>query len=69
MAYDIPEDTSNFVFVGRGPGAIFAKPPPSRRVVLEEDVAKVFKDSAAVNRALRKLIEAMPVQPRRRKSA
>ena len=69
MAYDVPDDTSDFVVVGRGPGDVFAKSSPPKRVELEADVAKVFKDSAAVNKALRKLIEAMPARPRRRQTA
>ncbi len=69
MAYDVPGDTSNFVFAGRGSGSVFARPAQTNQVVLEKDVAKVFKDSAAVNKALRKLIEAMPPTPRKRKSA
>jgi hypothetical protein len=38
-------------------------------VKLATDVAKVFKNSQDVNKALRKLIEAMPAEGRRRKSA
>ena len=34
--------------------------------MLEADVAKVFKDSAAVNKALRKLLEAVPVMAAQR---
>ncbi len=60
MAYDVPADTSDFVFVGRGPGNVFAKPRDIRQIVLDADVAKVFKDAEAVNNALRKLMEAMP---------
>ena len=70
MAYDLPDDTSHFVTVGRGPGAIFAKPPKgSKTVLLEPDVAKVFKDANAANRALRKLIEAMPDRSAKRKKS
>ena len=71
MAYDIPEDTSDWTPVGRGPKALFAKPPRRGTTVqLDADVAKVFKDAAAVNRALRKLIEAMPpAGARKRRSA
>jgi hypothetical protein len=36
-------------------------------VRLDNDVAKVFRDSGSVNRALRKLIEAMPAQPAKRR--
>ena len=68
MAYDIPQDTSDWAPVGRGKRAIFAKPDP-RMVKLATDVAKVFKNSQDVNKALRKLIEAMPAEGRRRKSA
>ncbi|HWE05014.1 MAG TPA: hypothetical protein VG326_21580 [Tepidisphaeraceae bacterium] len=39
-------------------------------VRLDNDLRKVFKDDEEVNRALRKLIEAMPVKSaRKRKSA
>jgi uncharacterized protein (DUF4415 family) len=71
MAYDVPDDTSHFVPVGRGPGAVFAKPPKKQTVIrLDPDVAKVFKDAGSVNRALRKLLEAIPAPPtRRRKTA
>jgi hypothetical protein len=72
MAYEIPADTSNWVPVGRGPGAIFNKPPKGavKVVELDADVAKVFKDAAAVNNALRKLIEAVPqAGGRKRRSA
>ena len=67
MAYDLPEDTSDWVPVGRGPKAIFAKPGDLKMVQLDSDVGRVFRDSEAVNNALRKLIEAMPA--RKRKSA
>jgi len=61
MAYEVPTDTSGWTFVGRGPKALFAKPPKSQSTVeLDADVARVFKDAASVNKALRKLIEAMP---------
>jgi hypothetical protein len=68
MAYDVPADTSDFVFVGRGPGNVFTKPRGVRQVALEADVAKVFKSDAAVNNALRKLMEAMPQPAKRRKT-
>jgi hypothetical protein len=70
MAYDpTPEETADWVEVGRGPVAIFAKPPKSRTIVLAGDVAKVFRNSAEVNNALRMLIEAVPVQRKNRKTA
>ena len=72
MAYDIPDDTSHFVPVGRGPNAVFDKPARAT-VDLDPDVAEVFNTSKQVNNALRKLIEAMPKQAKasakRRKSA
>ena len=40
-----------------------------KKIELAPDVAKVFKDSAAVNNALRKIIEALPNSARKRKSA
>jgi hypothetical protein len=55
MAYEMPEDVSHLDFK-----------PARRRVELEADVAKVFKDSASVNKALRKLIEAMPTTNKRK---
>ena len=55
MAYDLPADVSHLPFKRVKP-----------RVELEEDVAKVFRDSAAVNNALRKLIEAMPTTGKRK---
>jgi hypothetical protein len=71
MAYDpSPEETAEWIPVGRGPAAIFAKPSWKLKMVeLEPDVAEVFKDSKAVNRALRKLIAAVPGAARRKKSA
>src|SRR4051812_37179511 len=68
MAYDpSPEETAKWTPVGRGMKGLFAK-PKARLVPLEPDVAKVFKDAAAVNNALRKIIEAMPhALPRKRK--
>ncbi len=61
MAYDLPEDTSGFVPVGRGPEAIFNKSAKAN-VDLDADVARIFTDGKQVNNALRKLIEAMPPQ-------
>lgn len=61
MAYDpTPEQTEKWAFVGRGRAALLAKPPVTSTVRLDSDVAKVFKTAADVNKALRKLIEAMP---------
>jgi hypothetical protein len=68
MAYDpSPEETANWTPVGRGLASLFAK-PAARTVVLEKDMAKVFKNSASVNKALRKMIATMPA-PRKRKTA
>jgi hypothetical protein len=60
MAYEMPDDLShrNYRRVNEG-----------RTVVIDADVAKVFADDAAVNNALRKLMEAVPQPPKRRKSA
>jgi hypothetical protein len=72
MAYDgpTPKELEHWIPVGRGPEAIFARPPGHGRTVeLEPDIAAVFKDSEAVNRALRKLIEAVPDVAKRKKSA
>jgi len=67
MAYDLPEDTSDWVSAGRGRESIFAKPPTV--IALEPDVAKVFKNSETVNRALRKLLEALPSAEKKKKTA
>jgi hypothetical protein len=40
-----------------------------RLVVLETDVAAVFKNSAAVNQALRRVLKARPSASRRKRSA
>jgi hypothetical protein len=72
MAYDpSPEETADWIPVGRGPEAIFAKPSDhkAKMVKLDPDVAEIFKDSEAVNLALRKLIEAVPEMTKRKKSA
>src|SRR4051812_37008440 len=63
MAYDpSSSETEKWMPVGRGPESLFAKPPRRATVIeLDADVAKVFKDAAAVNNALRKLIEAVPL--------
>ena len=69
LAYD-PADTSDrrrWAVVGQGPKAIFAK--PSGLVRLDPDVAAVFTDSSAVNKAPRLLIEAVPNGTKRKKSA
>lgn len=46
----------------------FADPERRQRlaVVLDEDVAKVFTNAEAVNRALRALLDAVPTSPVRR---
>jgi methylphosphotriester-DNA--protein-cysteine methyltransferase len=38
-------------------------------VVLDPDVAAAFKDSAAVNRALRAILDATPVRTRKKRTA
>ena len=63
MAYDLPEelDFSKLEHIGRGIGAIERHARTHAvQVKLEPDVAVVFKDSAAVNKALRAFINAMP---------
>lgn len=47
----------------------FADPerPKRRAVVLDEDVAEIFTTAAAVNRALRALLEAVPDTAARRR--
>jgi hypothetical protein len=56
MAYDLPKDVSHLPFRRVKP-----------KIELDHDVAEVFSDSAAVNKALRKLIEAMPAPSRRKR--
>jgi hypothetical protein len=38
-------------------------------VALDPDVAAAFRDSAAVNRALRAILEATPTRPRNKRTA
>src|SRR5207249_945647 len=64
MAYEIPDDTSGFIPIGRGLAAYERFREWKKTMIrLEPDVAKFFHDAAAVNNALRKLIEAIPPQP------
>ena len=84
MAYDpTPEDTADWIPVGRGPGSTFAK--PSREFVefwkqhvaalkgyvkIDSDLRKVFKDDRSVNLALRRWLENQEMsRGKRRKSA
>ncbi len=64
MAYELPADTSDWIPAGRGRDAILAKAPTV--VALAPDVARVFKDAESVNRALRKLLEAMPASGKKK---
>jgi len=59
MAYDIPSDVSSRNW----------RRANARTVQLDADVARIFHDASQVNNALRKLIEALPVRNRKRKSA
>ena len=63
MACDPPSaETEKWAYVGRGADAIFGKPVKRRKSIeLDSDLAAVFRDSASVNRALRKLLEAVPM--------
>ena len=77
MNFDLPDeiDFSKVIHLGRGPEAIRTAMAISQirrdAVRLDPDVASVFKDSVAVNKALRALIQAMPgtEAKRSRKSA
>jgi hypothetical protein len=68
MAYDPPDtsDPKRWIVIGRGPKAAFAK---ARTVRLQPDIARAFPSSAAVNKALRKLIAQMPAPANKRKTA
>ena len=57
MAYEMPDDLSHLKYRRVNEG---------KTVVIDADVAKVFADDAAVNNALRKLIEAVPAAKRRK---
>jgi len=85
MAYDIPDDTSHFLPVGRGRDGLFAK--PSKKVIeawrkqltangayarIDPDVRRVFPDDQMLNRALRKVMELQQLaneNVKRKKSA
>ncbi|MGB7159827.1 MAG: hypothetical protein WBD40_17300 [Tepidisphaeraceae bacterium] len=85
MAYDpSPEETADWVPVGRGPGAMFAKPSREALAIwkrelerrkgyvrLDSDLRKAFPSDDLVNQALRKIIEirALPVGTKRKKTA
>jgi hypothetical protein len=72
MAYDpSPEETDDWLPIGRGIAAYEKYKQWKKQMIrLEPDVAKVFRDSQSVNKALRKLIEAMPeTSGRKKKSA
>lgn len=85
MAYDpTPEETENWIPVGRGPGATFAR--PSKELIriwkkqmaarkgyvrLDRDLEAFFQDERTVNEALRRAMELMKLKTngKRRKSA
>jgi hypothetical protein len=73
MAYELPEaiDVTRLRPIGSGADAVKKLAERSKRVVgLDPDVARVFRDSESVNKALRAIIEVVPVQEKkRRKSA
>jgi hypothetical protein len=73
MAYELPReiDARKTRKAGAGAQAVRRLIERSRRVVgLDPDVAKVFRDSESVNRALRTIItNGRPSDKRRRKSA
>jgi len=73
MAYDAPSDVSDpkrFPTLARGKQEWLEFLSVKRGYVrLAPDIREFFKDEEAVNNALRKLIEAMPSQPRKRKTA
>lgn len=81
MAYEVPDDTSHFIPVGRG--TTFAK--PSKELIrwkkqmastkgyvrLDRDVEEFFRDERTVNETLRRAMELMKIRTngRKRKSA
>jgi len=70
MGYDpTPEETAHWVPVGKGAKAFFAKRAEGKTVTLEADVARVYKDSATVNKVLRELMKARSQPSRKRKIA
>jgi hypothetical protein len=82
MAYDAsPEETADWIPVGRGRGAIFAKPSKdeidfwkkqvaSKKAYarLDPDLRKAFPDDKSVNGALREFLKNLK-NGKRRKSA
>jgi hypothetical protein len=71
MAYDIPDDTSHFVPVGRGENALFAK-PPANWARIDPELRKAFPSDRVLNEALKKVVELQQLKTsegRRKKSA
>ena len=64
MAFDVPAETMSgkWIFVGRGPLAVGAKPSDARWICLDPDVGRYFRDDRMVNEALRRAIWLMQVQ-------
>jgi len=63
LADDLPHelDFSKLEYVGRGVEAMQRHAANRQRnIVLDPDVAEVFKDSASVNKALRAIMDAVP---------
>lgn len=84
MAYDpTPEETEDWMPVGRGPADVFAKPSKALMALwrhqlaqartgyvrIDADLRKQFKDAASVNNALRKLVETSLTSGRQKKTA
>ncbi len=73
MAYELPDeiDVTKLRSVGKDAEAVKRLTDRSRRTVgLDADVARIFRDSDSVNKALRAIIQVIPLrEKKRRKSA
>jgi hypothetical protein len=73
MAYELPDeiDVTKLRHAGKGAEAVKKLIDRSKRTVgLDADVARVFRDSESVNKALRAIIQVVPFrEKKRRKSA
>jgi len=62
MAYEPPEDTSEWPLIGIGPDALFLKLSDARMARLDPDVAVFFRDDKVVNEVLRRAKSLMQMQ-------
>jgi hypothetical protein len=72
MAYELPTeiDVNKLRYVGKGVQAVRKLAERSKRTVgLDADVARVFRDSESVNKALRAIIATVPARERKRKKS